>query len=177
MENNQVLYQTIQDYLKKKTKDFKVAYGMLLGLCGLVVLLVIFVPDNGESKEKLFRYGFLIVALLAALALIVYAQRELKKYNPETCDLLESIQNGNKNKLVAWVYPHHTINTQYGKTIGESHALVFKTCDNREFFIPLPNKDHVRIIQLLQVALPNISYGFSEELRNLYIKDPKALIK
>lgn len=177
MQGKELIIETLRDYLKKKLKNLLFAEIMLYSLCAFFILLGIFVPAENENFALISKSFFMLAASISAIALFIHGRRERKKYNPSTCKLLRIIEEENQSKELVWIYPHHTQNTQYGRVVSESHALVFRTVDQEEYFIQLKDIGHLKFLSMLQIAFPNISYGFTQELRNQYLKNPKSLLR
>ncbi|MEZ4977814.1 MAG: hypothetical protein R2772_00790 [Chitinophagales bacterium] len=177
MQGKEIILDTLRDYLKKKLKNLLLAELMLYAICAFFILLGIFVPAENENFALYAKGFFMLAASIGAIALFINGWKERKKYNPNSCKLLKIIEEENQSKELVWIYPHHTQTTQYGRVVSESHALVFRTVDNEEYFIQLKDINHLKFLTMLQIAFPKVSYGFTEELRNQYLKNPQSLLK
>ena len=165
----EAIIQVFTEKLKKSQRGTLVAGIILAALCVFFIVIGFIFPGE-TSTDKIIR-NIVVAAAFAGLAGTYYfIQKQRKAYDPEDSILATMAETLNEDGKIVWIYPYKLVRNGV-----PSYALIFKTDDKVEFRISTSVDEQYKILLMLQHAITNATYGFSDEKRVQYHKDPKSM--
>ena len=113
-----------------------------------------------------------MVALIIGLRLLFGVIRTPRSVDERLWHLL----NENPRQIV-WVYSVTTQTMPFGFHLWDAGTMYFKLLDGDEISVNLPVKKLKMVSKFLNRLMPHASFGYSEERRAQFEKDPKLLLK
>lgn len=164
------LLEIFDKYLERQRKGSKRARLILVIVFAAIIVGLSFIPAKTD-EDKMWKMAILVFFALVAVFTVIMSMREMKKYDPESSPILQAIKYKNQDNYFTWIYPlKHIYNGV------PSYYLVFMSAKKKRYQIRLVSEEEFQIINSIQPVITNVTYGFSEDLKRKFKKDPKALL-
>lgn len=149
----------------QKERNTKLVFALSLMFCGVVVPYVYFQRNSFITSVGL-------VAMILGIKLMFEVIRK-----PRTEDEMLWTLLCEKPKEIVWIYSVTTQTMPFGFYLWDAGTMYFKLLDGDELSVSLPVKKMKMVSKFLNRLLPHASFGYSDEKREQFEKDPKSLLK
>ena len=149
-------------FLKKEKRIRLVTFSSVMTL-GLVLLFFFW----GKNS------AIVIVALMLSVSGLKFLFDTIRLSTPQYDPLIYTLSFFPEK--IVWVYAVKVDNMPFGIQLISSGRLALKLDDGTELSLSIPTEDISKILDLLREKLPNATFGFSPEKKQMYIIDPFLL--
>lgn len=169
LQNQHDLANTFANYLVQQRKKSKVGMIILMSLFAVFIIGGSFIPAH-DNTDFMWKMGILGFFALILLFLVYLSFNEGKKYDPDNSPVIKAIKYKNQDGYFTWIYPFKHIYNGI-----PSYYMVFMTKDKKRYQVNLQTENEFTIINSLQEVITNVTYGFTEEMKQRYKENPGAL--